>query len=290
MPLIQTHDTCKTHTCYFYLDCIMSIDNELYDGSEVALAQSDLKYYSIEATQTKNNVLWAYNVLAVLDSTVNYTDSIIAFLANETDVHSRKQLIATYYAIGDYSNASQYLTALPQTTDELVQFKAYYDLLIAIADDERNIYQLNSEEIVVLQSIAVTQTSAALAAQGILTLVNGEVYNGIIERVQEEEAMLTTAKTENSNNTKNFTSDFTTNVYPNPANNEVNIALNSQKSYERGEIHVTDIAGKTHITRTFSMAEKRLALPIKHLADGVYFVHVFIDNSLVSVNRVVVHH
>jgi hypothetical protein len=265
-----------------------SLDNELYSGEDVlAQAQTDLKYYSIEATQAKNHVLWAYNVLAVLDSTVNYTDSIIAFLANETDVPSRKQLIATYYAIGDYSNASQYLTALPQSNEELIQFKNYYDLLIAVADDERNIYQLNSEEITTLQIIAETNTSSALAAQGILTLVNGEVFENIIERVEDEQLLLSTKE---ANKSIKITEDFNAIVYPNPVKNELRIEVLSTKVFDHGEVRITDITGKNLVVRNLKPSDSIIFVPVHQFANGIYFVQILIDEKLVTVNKVVIQH
>lgn len=238
-----------------------SLDNELYSGEDlVAQAQSDLKYYNIEATQAKNQVLWAYNVLSVLDSTVNYTDSIITFLVNETDVHSRKQLIATYYAIGDYSNASQYLTALPQTTDELIQFKAYYELLIAIAVDDRNIYQLNSEEIAALQAIAATQSSAAHAAQGILTLVNGEVFDYVIERLEEEE-LFTFNHVSNTLETNESIQQNHFDVFPNPAHQSIVITYDFDKDLSEGySIKLIDITGKTVLIKTIANAKGHIQI------------------------------
>ena len=284
MPLIQTHDTCKTHTCY--LDCIMSIDNELYDGSEVALAQSDLKYYSIEATKAKNNLLWAYNVLAVLDSTVNYTDSIITFLLNETDVHSRKQLISTYYAIGDYSTASQYLTALPQTNQELILFKNYYD---DIAGDERNIYQLNSEEIVVLQSIAATQTSAALAAQGILTLVNGEVFEQVIERIDEEQ-LLTSSKSNLAQSDKWIEKNMR--VYPNPANQSVVVGfeLTPEEKSDETSIQLLDVTGKQIFTKKANGTKGLVEITTAGYGNGIYFIQLQRGGYIVATQKLIINH
>jgi hypothetical protein len=267
-----------------------SLDNELYSGEDVmAQAQTDLKYYSIEATQAKNNVIWAYNVLSILDSTVNYIDSIIAFLVNETDVASRKQLIATYYVIGDYSNAGQYLTALPQTNEELIQFKNYYDLLIAVAGDERNIYQLNSEEITTLQSIATTNTSAALAAQGILTLVNGEVYNGIIERVEDEQMLTSVHSNKNLSDTW---MEINIRIYPNPANQSVlvNYELTELHLNEAASVQIMDITGKQLMLKKLNSPKGIVELSTSSFSNGIYFIQLYSGSLLIATQKVIIHH
>jgi subtilisin family serine protease len=267
-----------------------SLENELYDEGEIAQAQSDLKYYNIEATQAKNQVLWAYNVLSVLDSTVNYTDSIITFLANETDVHSRKQLIATYYAIGDYSNASQYLTALPQTTDELIQFKAYYELLIAIAVDERNIYQLNSEEIAALQAIAATQSSAAHAAQGILTLVNGEVFDYVIERLEDDD-LFSSNHASNALQKNESIQHNHFDVFPNPANNSFVVKYEIDKdTQDERTIQLTDITGKIIFSKTIAKINGNIEISTASYSNGLYFIQLYSGSSIVAVTKIIIHH
>jgi len=202
---------------------------------------------------------------------------------------SRKQLIATYYAIGDYNNAGQYLTALPQTNQELVQFKNYYDLLINVANDERNIYQLNREEISTLQGIAETNTSAALAAQGILTLVNGEVYNGVIERVEDEQ-MLTSIQSN-----KNLSDTWMENnirLYPNPANQSVivNYELTELHLNEAASVQIMDITGKQLMFRKLSSSKGIVELSTSSYSNGIYFIQLYSGSLLIATQKVIIHH
>jgi len=268
-----------------------SMDNELYNPQEISQAQSDLKYYTIEATQAKNRVIWAYNILSELDSTVNYTDSIIAFLANETDVASRKQLIATYYAVGDYTKSSQNLETLPQTTDELVQFKAYYNLMIAVASDERNIYQLNSEETGALQNIAATNTTAALAARGILTLVNGEVYSETIERTEEEQ-MLTSTRLKNELNSPQKLIEKNIKVYPNPANQNVMISYELELDSMKGEAYISliDIAGKEILLTKIVNTNGVTVLSTASFNNSLYFIKLYTGSLLIASRKIIINH
>lgn len=247
-------------------------------------AQSVLQLY-----HSMNNLNGNYS-LSVLDSTVNYTDSIINFLANETDVHSRKQLIATYYTIGDYSNASQYLTALPQTTDELIQFKAYYDLLIAVAEDERNIYQLNSEEISALQEIAATQTSAALAAQGILTLINGEVFDYVIERLEDDD-LFTSNHASNALQKNESIQHNHFDVFPNPANNSFVVKYEIDKdTQDERTIQLTDITGKIVFSKTIAKINGNIEISTASYSNGLYFIQLYSGSSIVAVTKIIIHH
>ncbi|MCK6612411.1 MAG: hypothetical protein L6Q78_15385 [Bacteroidia bacterium] len=180
------------------------VENAGLSGESLDQAKRNQRFYKVESTQARNHVIWANNRRAVLDSTFNNIDSIIAFLQNETDIDSRKQLIAAYYAKGDYNLATQSLSALEINTDELTDFATYYNLLINAVINSRNIYSLNSEEIEVLETLAEDGiTSASLSARAILSLTQGKWYDLVIERVVGEE-LLTKRKQLNkldSNNT-----------------------------------------------------------------------------------------
>lgn len=55
------------------------MENAGLSGESLDQAKRNLRFYKIESTQARNHVIWAYNRLAVLDSTFNSLDSIIAF-------------------------------------------------------------------------------------------------------------------------------------------------------------------------------------------------------------------
>jgi len=202
---------------------------------------------------------------------------------------SRKQLIATYYAIGDYSNASQYLTALPQTNQELVQFKNYYDLLIAVANDERNIYQLNNEEISTLQNIATTHTSAALAAQGILTLVNGEIFGNEIERTDEEQ-LLTSIK--NTIEQADRLIEKNISLYPNPANQSVIVGYDIAIEDNNTEttILLVDITGKQLFAKKINNTTGLIEIPTAAYSNGVYFIQLQNGATIRATRKLIINH
>jgi hypothetical protein len=202
---------------------------------------------------------------------------------------SRKQLIATYYAIGDYNNAGQYLTALPQTNQELVQFKNYYDLLINVANDERNIYQLNREEISTLQGIAETNTSAALAAQGILTLVNGEIFGNEIERTDEEQ-LLTSIK--NIIEQADRLIEKNISLYPNPANQSVIVGYDIAIEDNNTEttILLVDITGKQLFAKKINNTTGLIEIPTDAYSNGVYFIQLQNGATIKATRKLIINH
>ncbi|MCG9880480.1 MAG: T9SS type A sorting domain-containing protein [Bacteroidia bacterium] len=284
-PNIGNYFSLKTLKLYWQNE----VENAGLSGESLDQAKRSLRFYKIESTQARNHVIWAYNVLATLDSNINYTDSIIVFLDNETDVASRKQLIAAYYAKGDYSNASQYLINLPEGTTEIEQFKNYYNLLIAISGVGRNIYQLTSEEISTLQSIAATQTSAALAAQGILTLVNGDVFNSVIERVESEQ-LLTSIHSNQNMNDKLFEKYMQ--IYPNPANLNLIVSydITLQKFNEDASVQIIDLTGKQLLYKKLSSPNGVVELSTSLYSNGIYFIQLYSGSLLIDTKKVIIQH
>jgi len=62
-------------------------------------------------------------------------------------------------------------------------------------------------------------------------------------------------------------------VFPNPADNKVQVELDAISLKQRCEITLTDISGKEHYRKI--VVTETTIIPLEHLADGVYFVSLF---------------
>lgn len=71
-------------------------------------------------------------------------------------------------------------------------------------------------------------------------------------------------------------------LYPNPAKNEVKISF---ETVRKGQISLTDITGKTLLTKSIGAGSKQVTLPLnnegKALAEGIYFISIQTDNQRV---------
>jgi hypothetical protein len=76
------------------------------------------------------------------------------------------------------------------------------------------------------------------------------------------------------------------NVYPNPANQQVNISTNN----EIISIEVLDIQGRVISTQPVSKNEAIVSVPTSALNNGLYLIRTLSDKGIVTVNRVSVAH
>ncbi|MCK6611603.1 MAG: T9SS type A sorting domain-containing protein [Bacteroidia bacterium] len=280
---------------YFSLKTLKSywqneVENAGLSGESLDQAKRNLRFYKIESTKARNHVIWAFNMRSVLDSTFNSLDSIIVFLQNETDIDSRKQLIASYYTKGDYGLAIQHLSGLEPSTDKLADFIIYYNLLIHAAANNRNIYSLNSEENAVLETLASGGiTSASFSARAILSLTQGKWFDLVIERVLSEENLMKRKLLNeiDSNNIEGLSAQILK-VFPNPANNSFNVSVNTV--LDNTKIVFKDAVGKTILEQKMPNNKAGMEINTMNLSSGVYFLLLLNQNIVLEVKKLVINH
>lgn len=76
-------------------------------------------------------------------------------------------------------------------------------------------------------------------------------------------------------------------IYPNPANDDVSIAVPASVSSANATVEVTDALGKLVMKENINTDVTRLR--ITTLEDGVYFFKVIANNQTVKVGKVVKH-
>lgn len=161
--------------------------------------------------------------------------------------------------------------------EELVNFINYYNLLINVNLNNRNIFRLDSNELIILNQIAATNSSAAQSAKGILTFVYGNYYDDAnIERIIDSENFGNTTKVTPVEISK-VASVETQNVlitYPNPANNTITIKYTIVNKGHNNSISINDITGKTVFFRKVLQvqANSTIDFDTKEWANGTYVV------------------
>ncbi len=222
----------------------------------------------------------------LLDTINNYTDSLIAFLGNETDELSIKQLASIYVEHGQTSLASQKLNLLDANNTENSNFIALMNVLIALKNDGKNVFQMSSAQEQTIRSIAATSTITAFNAQSILGLVFGEY---IIKRPTQivqtfgKKGNSTTGVIENTIANKNVLS-----VYPNPAANYATVGYLMNNSVKSGKIIVNTIDGAMVQAIDLKQKNGQYELDLCTLSAGVYFIELIGDDAILSVKKLIV--
>ncbi|MFZ4798599.1 MAG: T9SS type A sorting domain-containing protein [Bacteroidia bacterium] len=274
---------------------ITSLTNAINSGNLTSTglqeAITEREYYYTELAQGRGEVLWAYNTWEGMDSTVNANDSIIAFLVGESDLASKKLLVATYYNAGKLSDANNLLGEIESDgSDELANFIAYYNLLITANLDSRNIFQLTDEEWITLETIAATRSSAAESAKGIFTLVKDYSFDAYIEKgINGEESALMAKNTSVASNViAKQTNQL--NVYPNPANNLINIGYIIEELTENTTITLLDITGKQVVYQLINKKNGTIQLDALSLNSGFYFVRLSNGKTINTTSKIIITH
>lgn len=273
---------------------IINLNNAINSGNltDVGMQQAlaEKSHYEREVLQARGEVLWAYNKLGEIDSTVNSTDSIIAFLVAENDAASKRLLVATYYLAGQYEAAKNTLSELSTDgSDEMDNFIAYYTLLTNANIDGRNIFMLTADEWATMEQIAASNSSAAESAKGILTLVKGNYYDVYIERAANtggigKAGKITATAPENA---KQNTNNALT-VYPNPAQNSIFVKCNLNSITENTTVSLLDITGKIILTKKVNLTNEVLEIETQTLKDGFYFVQL--NNITLETKKIIITH
>ncbi len=78
-------------------------------------------------------------------------------------------------------------------------------------------------------------------------------------------------------------------IYPNPANNNLNIILDLTKNSEI-EINIKDVTGKTLLAKNNKLlkGENKLQVETTNLSSGLYFVQIKNDDVLISIKKIVI--
>ncbi|HOY91192.1 MAG TPA: T9SS type A sorting domain-containing protein, partial [Bacteroidales bacterium] len=77
------------------------------------------------------------------------------------------------------------------------------------------------------------------------------------------------------------------NIYPNPTSDRVNIELNDNMSLKG--LSLLDITGRVIPTNIFLNSQNSFYLDLSNLADGIYYLQLFIDESK-YINKIIVQH
>ena len=174
------------------------------------------------------------NIDAILQDTLVFDRESLNGWYNRINTQTAKySLVNSYFEVGEYALARQELASIPQrfalTTDELAEydnFCQYQSLRESVYASGRNYAQFTETEIAELQTIAERNTGVSSAyANSVLCFFYGICRDEELDLDFDIDAPMnsksTTAVAESD------AEQLAIYVYPNPADEELNILLNS---------------------------------------------------------------
>ena len=232
-----------------------------------------------------------HNIDAILQDTVIFDREALNGWYNRINTQTAKySLVNSYFEMGEYALARQELAAIPQrfalTTDELAEydnFCQYQSLREAVYTDGRNYAQLTEDEIAELQRIVERNTGVSSAyANSVLCFFYGICRDEEIDIDFDIDAPMNSKST--TEVVEENAEPLAIYVYPNPADEELNILLNSLPE-GKTMIEFHDVTGRLVLSEEIKSANT--SINISSLKQGVYMYRIVNGDNIIARDRIV---
>ena len=232
-----------------------------------------------------------HNIDAILQDTVIFDREALNGWYNRINTQTAKySLVNSYFEMGEYALARQELTSIPQrfalTADEQSEydnFCQYQSLRELVYSSGRNYAQLTEEEIAELQRIVERNTGVSSAyANSVLCFFYGICRDEEIDIDFDIDAPMNSKST--TEVVEENAEPLAIYVYPNPADEELNILLNSLPE-GKTMIEFHDVTGRLVLSEEIKSANT--SINISSLRQGVYMYRIVNGDNVIARDRIV---
>jgi len=230
---------------------------------------------------------------SMLDSIPN-KDEARGWLIRRGNMSDYYSVAESYIENNSFTNASYYLTQIPtlfrlteEQQAEYQNFADYTEFRQNIADSNRNILQLVSQEIETLQQIANMNTGrSSVLAQNILCF-GYQLCVDYLPAEGEGEQLKSTKPEKTAKEVINAAYNKIT-VTPNPAN--VYVAFSWELPLLKGnaELIITDINGKSITQKTITTVRGQWIWDTRTIKKGIYLYEIKSDNERLGDGKVII--
>ncbi len=233
------------------------------------------------------------NIDAIFEDTVVFDRESLNGWYNRINTTTAKySLVNSYFEVGNYDLARQELAAIPQRfalySEELAEydnFCQYQSLRESVYSSGRNYAQLTEDEIAELQTIVERNTGVSSAyANSVLCFFYGicrdeemDIDFDIDAPMNNKSTMAVSEESVDSENIAIY-------VYPNPADEELNILLNVIPE-GKTMIEFHDVAGRLMFVQEINSTNARI--DISSLPQGVYMCRIVNGENIIARDRIV---
>ncbi|MBO4874270.1 MAG: S8 family peptidase [Bacteroidales bacterium] len=231
------------------------------------------------------------NIDAILQDTIVFDREALNGWYNRINTQTAKySLVNSYFEMGEYALARQELAAIPQrfalTIDELAEydnFCQYQSLREAVYTDGRNYAQLTEDEIAELQVMVERNTGVSSAyANSVLCFFYGICRDEEIDIDFDIDAPMNSKST--TEVVEENAEPLAIYVYPNPADEELNILLNSLPE-GKTMIEFHDVTGRLVLSE--EIKGNSTSINISSLRQGVYMYRIVNGDNVIARDRIV---
>ena len=265
-------------------DDIQQQIQEVQKGTSArAELEQQISYMETQKGIAENELMRQY----LNDTTINGTDSIIAYLEMQTDLINKKQLVQAYLVANLCEKAKILLGQLPQENDEDKNFYNFYNLLSDLCVSEKSYFELTSAQEQTVREIAKSETSVSVNAQAILSLVYNEKFPEIIEELKFI-VDLRNAPQQGETLGDNITKQIQfVKIYPNPAENTITIELSAELDNKNISVEIYNYLGQKIMFYNFA-GNLLNTLDVSDLSIGIYIFKILVGNKIIAREKVVI--
>ncbi|MBC8486607.1 MAG: T9SS type A sorting domain-containing protein [Bacteroidetes bacterium] len=229
------------------------------------------------AFYNRNKTRAAHDIIrSLLNDTITDYAELRNWLDNAGGIRADEQIIATYMQEENYSDALALADMMPALYgfegDELTEHNYFMDMLnlqINLAQEGRNIFELDSTEVNTLVYIADNSTGiAGSEARGILEFAYGYEYCNCLN--VSDTAGYKSSMVFNPNAFEKIYG-VEISVEPNPAKEWAAFNYTLPDSETEGAIKISDVSGKLVTTLTISGKQGQKIWDTRKIKSGVYF-------------------
>ena len=226
-----------------------------------------------------------HELLKILLDTANIRkEDAIALYEREGSAESKMIVAATYLSDGDYITAASKIAALPETTQEISEWKAYANILLPHLSQGKEIEELDSVQLEAIRTIAwLCPAGIATAnARALLLYLNREEVPPCPETGTRNKLI-------ESNNT-NTTISYLGDNYPDPFSGNTVIPYYLPEN-SKGEIVIMDALGREIKRYILQEGENKLNIDSRsgstEWQSGIYFYYLVIDGREVEYRKMI---
>jgi hypothetical protein len=258
-----------------------------YLGARESL-QSRLSHFNTLSNQALNNIIRFYKN----DSLPGSVDSILNKLENDPQLASRYSITFIYYQKKDSLGVINTLESIPVSyslsEEEIINhllYEDYFDVLLSVASEEKTIFEIDSSQHTMLQSI-LTGSSGKLIAmvRNVLIVTDSLIYHE--PYLLPEEGLKTVQIKPKPIIEKPYGNKFS--IYPNPAGNYIIIDYSLNHDPDNCYFQLIDSRGRLLKTIEIRDKEDYLLIPLSEWKSGLYLCRLYDSKKKMEVHKFIV--
>jgi alpha-tubulin suppressor-like RCC1 family protein len=255
--------------------------NSVGRGIASILAERDTVSDTLNLSRLNGQALWYY-------LSHNLTDSAIWYLNNYGIDETNDLILPLLIKSGLTNQAREIIASLPDTTEEQDDLINYFTLLCDLIDEERTYFELDSDEIIFLNSLAIKMTPPGRMAAVLMSIINN---------VPIEIPCILTGSCEESRFSGNVASSSFQKlgssehllIFPNPTSHHALIMIpESYKDRSTLTVSLVDISGKEIYVEELKQNQIGVDIDVSEFNNGIYFVSLHQGNKLLLISKMVI--